>query len=87
VKLDWSPLALQQLEAMGDRAPQQASRLLGAVERLAIHPFPGMYRKLIDGRAGERVMTIPPQAVIYTIARGYLQILMIVDARQRREPW
>jgi hypothetical protein len=87
LRIDWSDTALSHLEVIAARAPKQAERIIGAIERLASRPFPARCR-LINYRDGsEHALSVPPHVVAYGANAGYLRVHAILDSRQRNEPW
>jgi plasmid stabilization system protein ParE len=87
LRLLWSDDALADLERVARRAPVQATRVVGAVERLAALPFPAMHRRIRYGRPDEHLLTIAPHVVLYNVRDDTLTVIAVVDGRRHVEPW
>ena len=86
MRLVWTDEALDDLEAIAERAPRAAEHVLDAVEWLVEVPFPAMFRRLSE-RPEEHVLSVAPYVVFYRIAGDELEVLAREDSRRRRSDW
>jgi plasmid stabilization system protein ParE len=88
MKVIWSPLAIQHLEALCDyvtldnpeAATDMAARILQAVDALALHPGMGRPGRKIGTR--ELVVNGTPCVIPYRVRKDYLELIAIFHGRQ-----
>lgn len=86
MKLVWRAQALQQLEALAQRAPAQAEAVLRAAEWMVEVGY--SLGRRAPGDAG-LYWPVPPQGFYYRVNpdRTELVITAVKDARRRRRTW
>lgn len=89
MRLVWSQPALEQLEALSERAPVQAAAVVAAMEWMA-----GLRQSHVAlGRpvphTRQRYWPVPPHGVFFRVSPdgGTLVVVAVRDARRRRVPW
>ncbi|MHB8324621.1 MAG: type II toxin-antitoxin system RelE/ParE family toxin [Candidatus Dormibacteria bacterium] len=89
MRLVWSQPALEQLEALSQRAPVQAAAVVAAMEWMA-----GLRQShLALGRPVphtlQRYWPVPPQGVFFRVSSDGQELVVVAvrDARRRRLSW